>query len=86
MAKEKPYTELNVSLDTKHGERDLYQPARQRHPAGKDGQQLKVIKGGNGNVLRNEEGGSTLKGRRGWRANSGVICHTRIAASAKGKL
>lgn len=54
MAKEKPYSEFKVSLDTKHGERDLYQLVWQRDEAGKDGQQFKVIKGGNGNVLTRE--------------------------------
>lgn len=54
MAKEKPYSEFKVSLDIKHGERDLYQLVWQRDEAGKDGQQFKVIKGGNGNVLTRE--------------------------------
>ncbi|KAG2456020.1 FGD1 protein, partial [Polypterus senegalus] len=43
-AKEKGYNELYERLDTKEGEKDLYRLARQRDRAGKDVQQVMVIK------------------------------------------
>ncbi|KAG2465922.1 CFDP2 protein, partial [Polypterus senegalus] len=54
-AKEKAYDELYERLDTKEGEKDLYQLARQRDRAGKDVQQVRVIKDKDGNVLTSEE-------------------------------
>ena len=54
-AKEKAYGELYEKLDTKEGEKDLYQFARQRDRAGKDVLQVRVIKDADGNVLTREE-------------------------------
>ncbi|XP_051783710.1 uncharacterized protein LOC127527824 [Erpetoichthys calabaricus] len=54
-AKEKAYDELYERLDTKEGEKDLYRLARQRDQAGKDVQQVRVIKDKDGNVLKSEE-------------------------------
>ncbi|XP_051784320.1 uncharacterized protein LOC127527954 [Erpetoichthys calabaricus] len=54
-AKEKAYDELYERLDTKEGEKDLYRLARQRDRAGKDVQQVRVIKDKDGNVLTSEE-------------------------------
>ncbi|KAG2468256.1 DYH2 protein, partial [Polypterus senegalus] len=50
-AKEKVYVELYERLDTKEGEKDLYRLARQRDGAGKDVQQVRVIKDKDENVL-----------------------------------
>ncbi|XP_051779618.1 uncharacterized protein LOC127526820 [Erpetoichthys calabaricus] len=54
-AKEKVYDELYERLDTKEGERDLYRLARQRDQAGKDVQQVRVIKDKDGNILASED-------------------------------
>lgn len=42
-------------MDNKEVEKDLYQWARQRDWARKDVQQVRVIKGRNGSVLKGEE-------------------------------
>ncbi|XP_062866594.1 uncharacterized protein LOC134329279, partial [Trichomycterus rosablanca] len=54
-AKQKAYEELYGRLDTKEGEKDLYRLARQRNQAGKDVQQVRLVKDRNGNVLTSEE-------------------------------
>ena len=43
-AKAKSKDELYEELDTKEGEKTLYRLARQRHQAGKDVQQVRMIK------------------------------------------
>ncbi|KAK3510676.1 hypothetical protein QTP70_013013 [Hemibagrus guttatus] len=55
MAKQKAYDELYTRLDTREGEKDLYRLARQRDRDGKDVQQVRVIKDGDGRVLTSEE-------------------------------
>ncbi|KAG2463133.1 CFDP2 protein, partial [Polypterus senegalus] len=52
-AKEKAYDELYERLDTKEGEKDLW--ATERDRAGKDVQQVRVMKDKDGNVLTSEE-------------------------------
>ncbi|XP_051786647.1 uncharacterized protein LOC127528918 [Erpetoichthys calabaricus] len=52
-AEEKAYDELYERLDTKEGEKDRW--ARQRDQAGKDVQQVRVIKDKDGNILTSEE-------------------------------
>ncbi|XP_051784793.1 uncharacterized protein LOC127528352 [Erpetoichthys calabaricus] len=54
-AKEKAFDELYERLDTKEGEKNLYQLARQKDRAVKDVQQVRVIKDKDGNILTNEE-------------------------------
>ena len=54
-AKSKAYDELYEGLDTKEGEKTLYRLARQRHQAGKDVQQIRMMKDKDGNVMTDEE-------------------------------
>ena len=54
-AKSKAYDELYEGLDTKEGEKTLYRLARQRHQAGKDVQQVRMMKDEDGNVMTDEE-------------------------------
>ena len=54
-AKSKTYDELYEELDTKEGEKTLYRLARQRHQAGKDVQQVRMMKDKDGNVMTDEE-------------------------------
>ena len=54
-AKGKAFDELYEKLDTKEGEKDLYRLARQRDRAGKDVQQVRVLKDSHGNVLTSVE-------------------------------
>ncbi|KAK3546297.1 hypothetical protein QTP70_025706 [Hemibagrus guttatus] len=54
-AKQKANDELYTRLDTREGEKDLYRLARQRDRDGKDVQQVRVIKDGDGRVLTSEE-------------------------------
>ncbi|XP_019744436.1 uncharacterized protein LOC109527143 [Hippocampus comes] len=54
-AKQKAYEELYERLDTKEGEKELYRLARQRNQAGKDVQQVRLIKDREGNVIASEE-------------------------------
>ena len=53
-AKSKAYDELYEELDTKEGEKTLYRLARQRHQAGKDVQQVRMMKDKDGNVMTDE--------------------------------
>ena len=55
MAKGCAYDDLYARLQTKEGEKELYQLARQRDRAGKDVQHVRVIKDENGNVMVNSE-------------------------------
>ena len=55
-AKHKAYEELYDRLDTKEEEKDLYRLARQRNQAGKDVQQVRLIKDRDGNIIISEEG------------------------------
>ena len=55
MAKGRAYDNLYARLETKEGEKELYRLARQRNRAGKDVQQVRVIKDENGNVMVNSE-------------------------------
>ena len=55
MAKGRAYDNLYARLETKEGEKELYQLARQRDRAGKDVQNVRVIKDENGNVMVNLE-------------------------------
>ena len=54
-AKSKAYDDLYEELDTKEGEKTLYRLARQRHQAGKDVQQVRMMKDKDGNVMTDEE-------------------------------
>ncbi|KAK3559202.1 hypothetical protein QTP86_005198 [Hemibagrus guttatus] len=54
-AKQKAYDKLYTGLDTREGEKNLYRLARQRDRDGKDVQQVRVIKDGDGRVLTSEE-------------------------------
>ena len=54
-AKSKAYDELYEGLDTKEGEKTLYRLARQRHQAGKDVHQVRMMKDKDGNVMTDEE-------------------------------
>ena len=54
-AKSNAYDELYEGLDTKEGEKTLYRLARQRHQAGKDVQQVRMMKDKDGNVMTDEE-------------------------------
>ena len=55
VAKSKAYDELYEELDTKEGEKSLYRLARQRDQAGKDVQQVRMMKDKDGNVMTDEE-------------------------------
>ena len=55
MAKGRAYDDLYARLETKEGEKEFYRLARQRDRAGKDVQQVRVIKDENGNVMVNSE-------------------------------
>ena len=55
MAKGRAYDNLYARLETKEGEKELYRLARQRDRAGKDVQNVRVIKDENGNVMVNSE-------------------------------
>ena len=50
-AKEKAYEKLYETLESKEGEKDLYRLARQRNRASKDVQQVRTVKGVDGQVL-----------------------------------
>ena len=54
-AKSKAYDELYEGLDSKEGEKTLYRLARQRHQAGKDVQQVRMMKDKDGNVMTDEK-------------------------------
>ena len=54
-AKSKANDELYEGLDTKEGEHTLYRLARQRHQAGKDVLQVRMMKDKDGNVMTDEE-------------------------------
>ena len=54
-AKNNTYDELYEELDYKDGERTLYRLARQRHQAGKDVQQVRMMKHKDGKVTTDEE-------------------------------
>ena len=49
-AKSKAYDELFEQLDTKEGEKTLYRLARQKHQAGTDAQQVRMMKDKDGKV------------------------------------
>ena len=49
------YNELYEELDIKEGEKTLYRLARQRHQAGKDVQQVRMLNDKDGNVMTDEE-------------------------------
>ncbi len=53
--KNNAYDELYEELDSKEGERTLYRLARQRHQAGKDVQQVRMMKDKDGKVMTDEE-------------------------------
>ena len=55
MAKGGAYDDLYARLEIKKGEKELYRLARQRYRAGKDVQNVKVIKNKNGYVMVNSE-------------------------------
>ena len=55
MAKGRAYEDLYARLEVKKGEKELYRLARQRDRAGKDVQQVRVLKDENGNVMVNSE-------------------------------
>ena len=55
MAKGCAYDNLYARLETKEGEKELYQLARQRDRAGKYVQHLRVTKDENGNVMVNSK-------------------------------
>ena len=54
-AKRKAYDDLYEELDTKEGEKTLYRLARQRNQAGKDVQQVRMMKDKDGNVMTDEK-------------------------------
>ena len=54
-AKNNAYDELYEELDSKEEENTLYRLARQRHQAGKDVQQVRMMKDKDGNVMTDEE-------------------------------
>ena len=54
-AKGHAYDNLYARLETKKDQEELYRLARQRDRAGKDVQQVRVIKDENGNVMVNSE-------------------------------
>ena len=54
-AKNNAYDELYQELDSKEGERTLYRLARQIHQAGKDVQQVRMMKDKDGKVMTDEE-------------------------------
>ena len=53
---------MHEELDSKEGERTLYRLARQRHQAGKDVQQVRMMKDKDGKVMTDEESVLRLKG------------------------
>ena len=53
--KGKAFDEVYEKLDAKEGEKDLYRLVRQRDRAGKDVQQVRVLKDSHGNVLTSVE-------------------------------
>ena len=55
MAKGHAYDNLYARLETKEGEKELYRLARQRDRAGKDVQDVRVIKDENGTMMVNSE-------------------------------
>ena len=55
MAKERGYDNLYARLETKEGEKRLYNLATQRDRAGKYVQHVRIIKNKNGNVMINSE-------------------------------
>uniref|UniRef100_A0AAR2LU20 Reverse transcriptase domain-containing protein n=1 Tax=Pygocentrus nattereri TaxID=42514 RepID=A0AAR2LU20_PYGNA len=55
VAKAQAYDELYERLDSKEGVKDLYRLAKQRDRAGKDVQQVRLIKDREGNVLVSEQ-------------------------------
>ena len=55
MAKGRAYDDLYARLETKEGKEELYRLARQRDRAGKDVQNVRVIKDQNGNVMVSSE-------------------------------
>ena len=55
MAKGRVYDNFYARLETKESEKELYRLVRQRDRAGKDVQQVRVIKNKNGNVMVNSE-------------------------------
>ena len=55
MAKGRVYDNLYARFETKKGKKELYRLARQRDRAGKDVEQVRVIKDENGNVKVNSE-------------------------------
>ena len=59
MAKGRAYDDLYARLETKESEKELYRLARQRDRAGKDVQNVRVIKDENGNLIVNS--GRVLK-------------------------
>ena len=62
-AKNNSYDELYEGLDSKEGERTLYRLARQRHQAGKDVQQVRMMKDTDGKVMTDEESVLRIYGR-----------------------
>ena len=54
-AKNNACDELYEELDSKEGERTLCRLARQRHQAGKDVQQVRMMKDKDGKVMTDEE-------------------------------
>ena len=54
-AKSNAYDELYEELDSTEGERTLYRLARQKHQAGKDVQQVRMVKDTDGKVMTDEE-------------------------------
>ena len=54
-AKENAYDKLYENLNSKEGEKDLYRLARQRDKAGRDIEQVKVIKDSDGRLLTDQE-------------------------------
>ena len=54
-AKNNAYDELYEELDSKDGERTFYRLARQRHQAGKDVQQVRMMKDKYGKAMTDEE-------------------------------
>ena len=58
-AKMEAYNDLYQKLNTREGEKELYRLARQRDKAGKDVQQIRVVKESDGRVLTSQ--GDVLK-------------------------
>ena len=55
MAKERAYEDLYARLETKEGEKELYRLTRQRNRAGKNVQDVRIIKDENGYVIISSE-------------------------------